>query len=99
MALTGSHNAKMRNEKKERGMKIEFYKLAIGARFFYMGKLFKKEAMSCAEDLSPDGKRWGHAFHASVEVEPDGEPLLLPPEVAAQWDPNRPPVRRPLFRH
>jgi hypothetical protein len=63
---------------------MKFYKLAVGARFCVRGRRFEKLGMSMAEDE----ERLGHAFMGDVEVTPDGEALLLPPEVAARWKPD-----------
>ena len=38
--------------------------------------------------MAEDEERLGHAFMGDVEVTPDGEALLLPPEVAARWKPD-----------
>ena len=64
-------------------MKLEFYKLAVGARFQWRGKRFKKLGMSCAED---EGRR-ANVFLGLMEVEPEGEPPLLSPAEAARWKP------------
>ena len=63
---------------------MKFYELAIGARFFFRGRRYEKLAMGLAEDED----RIGHVFMAGVEVTPDGEPKLLPPEEAARWKPD-----------
>ena len=64
-------------------MSMQFYELAVGARFFFRGRRYEKLAMSMAEDED----RVGHIFQAETEVTADGEPLLLPPEEAARWKP------------
>ena len=58
---------------------MQFYQLAIGAKFFAHRKRWTKEAISMAS---------GHVMMAETEVIPDGEPLLLPPEEAAKWKPD-----------
>jgi len=63
---------------------MKFYKLAIGARFTVRGKRFKKCGISAAEDE----RRWCSMFHGIMDVEPEGEPLLLPPAEAAKWKPD-----------
>ena len=63
---------------------MKFYELAIGARFFVRGRRFQKLGMG----LAKDAERIGHAFMGDVEVMADGEPLLLPPEEAARWNPS-----------
>ena len=63
---------------------MKFYKLAIGARFTVGGKRFRKCGMGAAEDE----RRWGHLFFGIMDVEPEGEPVLLLPEEAARWKPN-----------
>ena len=63
---------------------MKFYELAIGARFTHRGQRFTKLAMSCARDE----RGWGNVFQGSMEVEPEGEPLLLSPEEAARWKPD-----------
>ena len=60
---------------------MKFYELAIGARFFFLGRRFEKVAMSVAEDE----QRVGNVFMGDAEVTADGEPLLLPPAEAARW--------------
>jgi hypothetical protein len=64
---------------------MEFYRLAIGARFKFFGRIYEKTAMSMAED---DAKV-GYVFMGGLEVtlEPGSEGKLLPPEVAARWKP------------
>jgi len=66
-------------------MNVKFYELAPGARFVFRGQRFEKIAMSMARD----GRGWGNTFLGETDVEPEGEPLLLPPEVAARWKPER----------
>jgi hypothetical protein len=63
---------------------MKFYKLAIGAHFTVRGERFTKCGMSAAEDE----RRWGHTFFGIMDVEPEGEPLLLPPVEAVKWKPN-----------
>ena len=62
---------------------MKFYELAIGARFFFLGRRYVKFAMSMTEDE----EHVGHIFLGETNVEADGEPLLLPPEEAARWKP------------
>ena len=64
---------------------MEFYKLAIGARFKFFGRTYEKEAMSMARDDA----NLGYVFMGGLEVtlEPGSEGKLLPPEVAEQWRP------------
>ena len=50
---------------------MKFYKLAIGAWFFHVGKRFQKVAMSCEEDE----RSTGYAFPGGSDIEPDGERL------------------------
>jgi hypothetical protein len=64
---------------------VKFYELAIGAAFVFLGRRFVKVAMSMAEDE----RRWGHLFLGETEVASHGP--LLPPEIAAQWKPERGP--------
>ena len=64
-------------------MSMQFYELAVGARFSFRGRRFEKTAMSMAQDE----ERCGHVFMGDVEVTADGEPLLLAPEEAARWKP------------
>ena len=66
---------------------MKFYELAIGARFIFRGQRFEKIAMSMARDE----ENCGNIFMGGTEVEPDGEPLLLSPEEAAQWKPDERP--------
>lgn len=63
---------------------MKFYKLAIGARFTSGGVRYTKCGMSAAADE----RRRGHLFFGIMEVAPEGEPLLLPPEEAAKWKPH-----------
>jgi hypothetical protein len=52
---------------------MQFYQLAIGAKFSAHGQRFRKTAMSMASD----GKI-GHVIHAATEIEPDGgQPVRL----------------------
>jgi hypothetical protein len=62
---------------------MQFYELAVGARFLFRGRRYEKRAMSMARGED----RIGHVFMAETEVTADGEPLLLPPEEAARWKP------------
>ena len=63
---------------------MKFYKLAIGARFTHGGRQFTKCGMSAAQDE----RRWCHLFFGIMDVAPEGEPPLLPPEEAAKWKPH-----------
>ena len=65
-------------------MKLKFYELTVGARFQWRGIRLKKVGMSCVEDE----RGWANVFLGLQEVEPDGEPLLLPPEEANRWKPH-----------
>ena len=65
---------------------MQFYELAVGAPFFHRGERFVKIGMSVAS--GPDGRDWCWVFMGFYEVEPDGVPLLLPPEEAAKWKPD-----------
>ena len=65
-------------------LRMQFYELAIGARFFFRGRRYEKLAMSMARGED----RIGHVFMAETEVTADGEPMLLPPEEAARWKPD-----------
>ena len=65
-------------------MGMQFYELAIGARFVFRRRRYQKLAMSMAEDE----ERCGHIFQAENEVTPDGESKLLSPEEAARWKPD-----------
>lgn len=38
--------------------------------------------------IGEDEQRNGHAFPGVTQIDPDGEPLLLPPEEAAKWKPD-----------
>ena len=64
---------------------MEFYRLAIGARFKFFGRTYEKEAMSMAKDDA----NLGYVFMGGLEVtlEPGSEEKLLPLEVAARWKP------------
>ena len=64
---------------------MEFYRLAIGARFKFFGRTYEKVAMSMAKDDA----NLGYVFMGGLEVtlEPGSEGKLLPPEVAARWKP------------
>lgn len=63
---------------------MQFYQLAIGARFTHRRQLFTKLATSCAQDE----RDWGNLFLGSMEVEPEGALRLLSPEEAARWKPH-----------
>ena len=66
---------------------MKFYELAPGAVFTFRGRRFTRTAMSMAEDEN----RLGNIFQGGTEVETEGVPLLLPPDVAAQWKPDERP--------
>jgi Peptidase S24-like len=74
---------------------MEFYQLATGARFTFYGKHYTKEAMGVAADA----QNLGCVFRSGTDVEPVGEPLLLPPEEAAKWRPGEKTrlTRSPLY--
>jgi hypothetical protein len=63
---------------------MQFYQLAIGARFECPGRQFTKVAPSMAQDTD----RNGNAFWSDTEVTPIGEPLLLPEVEAELWKPD-----------
>jgi len=71
-------------DRKCKMQKMKFYKLAIGARFTVRGEPFTKCGMSAAKNE----RGWCSLFLGIMDVEPEGEPLLLPPEEAAKWRPN-----------
>jgi hypothetical protein len=60
---------------------MQFYQLAIGARFEFGGREFQKVAMSMAEH----SERNGNVFWSGMEVTPIGEPLLLPQAETEWW--------------
>ena len=71
---------------------MQFYELAVGARFVFRGRRYEKQAMSMAEDED----RVGHIFMGDAEVtlEVRGAECgvrsaseLLPPGEAARWKP------------
>ena len=64
-------------------MSVKFYELAIGARFVFRGQPFVKGAMC----MALDEQRLGTVFLGETNVLSDGP--LLPPEIAAQWKPER----------
>lgn len=64
--------------------RMQFSRLAKGARFMFAGKEFQKTAMSFAID----DKRLGNVFQGQTEVTPIGEPLLLPEAEAEKWKPS-----------
>lgn len=63
---------------------MQFYQLAIGARFLFRGRTYEKTAMATASD----DQGCHYTLLAETEVIPEGEPLLLPPEEAARWKPS-----------
>ena len=63
-------------------MNVQFYELAIGAVFEFRGKVYRKTAMSMADDE----RNWGNIFQAWIKVESGGP--FLPREVAAKWKPD-----------
>jgi len=62
---------------------MEFYKLAVGARFEFRDKHYQKTAMCMAVDRD----RFGNIFRGETEVPVIGESLLLPEAEAEQWKP------------
>ncbi len=64
---------------------MKFYELAVGAVFTAWGRTYRKIAMS----MAADDRHWGSVFMGETEVVSDGP--LLPPEIAAQWKPERGP--------
>ena len=62
---------------------MQFYELAVGARFFFRGRRYEKLAMS----MAADEEQIGSVFMAETVVTADGEPLLLSQEEAARWKP------------
>jgi hypothetical protein len=63
---------------------MKFYKLALGAKLTVRGERFTKCGMGAAENER--GSR--SMFFGIMDVDPEGEPLLLPPEEAAKWKPD-----------
>ena len=63
---------------------MRFYELAVGAPFVFRGRRFEKIAMGMANNEQGHGS----VFLGETEVVPDGVPLLLPPEEAANWKPS-----------
>ncbi len=63
---------------------MKFYKLAVGARFKHGGKRFTKCGMGAAENERGSCSM----FHGIMDVEPESEPLWLPPAEAAKWKPD-----------
>jgi hypothetical protein len=63
---------------------MKFYQLALGSQFTHFGQQYTKVAIALAED----SQHQGHTFMGCLEVEPVGEPLLLPREEAAKWRPD-----------
>lgn len=62
---------------------VKFYELAVGARFIFRGKGYRKIGMSMADDA----ERVGTVFMGECDVVSDGP--LLPAEEAAKWKPQR----------
>jgi hypothetical protein len=62
---------------------LQFYKLAVGARFEFEGKLYQKSAMDSVRDENGQPS----SFRREREVTPVGEPLLLSAEEAELWKP------------
>jgi hypothetical protein len=59
----------------------------FGAVFGYRGNLYRKIAMSMAQEMArPDGRNWGQIMVGNVWVRSDGP--FLPAEVAAEWKPD-----------
>ena len=68
-------------------MDVEFYKLAVGAVFGYRGNLYRKEAISMAQEMArPDGRNWGLIILGTAWVSSDGP--FLSPEEAEEWKPD-----------
>jgi hypothetical protein len=63
---------------------MQFYQLAVGARFVFRGRKYRKIAMCMTEDED----RVGHIFQGETEVEADGVLLLLPADEAERWKPS-----------
>jgi hypothetical protein len=59
--------------------------LAIGARFVFHGQKYEKIAMS----MAADEEGCGHIFLGEVEIVPEGVPMLLSPEEAERWKPDK----------
>ncbi len=57
---------------------MQFYQLAVGARFEVFSRQYAKVGMSLADDH----ERVGAVFDGRTEVTSVGEPLLLPVEEA-----------------
>jgi hypothetical protein len=62
---------------------MQFYQLALGARFESFGRQYQKIGMS----MATDALRMGTIFHGETQVTPIGEPLLLSEAEAARWKP------------
>src|SRR5258707_3729510 len=71
-------------KRKDRCMNVNFYELAVSARFTFGGQRFEKLAMNMARDE----QGCGSAFMGENVVEADSDAPLLPPEEAARWKPN-----------
>jgi hypothetical protein len=63
---------------------MQFYRLALGARFEFRGREYRKEAMSVARDSDDVG----NVFQAGAEVIAIGKPLLLTEAEAERWRPS-----------
>ena len=64
---------------------MKFYRLANGARFKSRGLLFTK---CCGTDSTQNKRGWVYIIIQLPVVQPEGEPMLLPPEEPADWKPN-----------
>ena len=62
---------------------MQFYQLAIGARFEFFGREFTKMGMNMAKSQLGIAI----AFHGACDVKAVGEPLLLPEGEAEKWKP------------
>jgi hypothetical protein len=63
-------------------MNVKFYELAVGAVFMVGGNVFRKTAMSMAED----DRCLSAIFRPETDVVSDGP--FLPAEVAEKWKPS-----------
>ena len=58
--------------------------MAPGARFEFHGRQFKKTAISMAQVPSANG----NIFQSATEIDPIGQPLLLPEDETRKWRPS-----------
>ena len=63
---------------------MQFYELAVGARFEFEGHIYQKSAMDFAQE--EDGS--GRMIRREWEVSPVGELLLLSKTEAEKWKPR-----------